>query len=114
MQATIRRTVTLTLSLALFTGTVACSGDNPAGATASPTEARCDGGVTFGSGGRATAIGGRTQLPPIQDRPHAGPYFWFGGLNTLVKLRDSTAGEKIPRARGQCTGTKHPREQVRD
>lgn len=44
------------VAFALFLGTAACVGDNPAGTTA-PSDPNYDGGVTFGSGGRASTSG---------------------------------------------------------
>lgn len=56
MYATLRTAVVAT-TLVLSLGTAAgCAGENPA-ATATPSDASFDGGVTFGSGGRANMLG---------------------------------------------------------
>ena len=56
MHATLR-TAAVATTLILFLGTAAgCAGENPA-ATAIPSDASFDGGVTFGSGGRANMMG---------------------------------------------------------
>lgn len=51
------RTVAVAVAAVLSAGVTACSGDNPAGATAAASGAFMDGGVTFGSGGRAGTSG---------------------------------------------------------
>lgn len=71
MQGSIRRSIAAA-GFMLVIGSSACSGDNPAGAAATPSEARMDGGVTFGSGGRAAA----------------------GAQNTMAADTGSTAGNR--------------------
>lgn len=56
MHATLR-TAAVATTLVLSLGTAAgCTGENPA-AAATPSGASFDGGVTFGSGGRANVMG---------------------------------------------------------
>ena len=54
MQAIIRRSA-LAAAIALSGMTGACSGENPAGAAAAPSDPRLDGGVTLGSGSRTSS-----------------------------------------------------------